>query len=59
VLPRWTLVSNEEQVPIFKPVTSKKLPFCWMVDWVMRDPRKGLRRWLLHWVVYWLMDRFA
>ena len=48
---------HKRQVRIFKLVTNKKLPFCWMVDWVMRDPRKGLRRWLLQWTLYWLMDR--
>jgi geranylgeranyl reductase len=50
---------HKKQVRIFKLVTNKKLPFCWMVDWVMRDPRKGLRRYLLQWVLYWLMDRCA
>ena len=48
---------NKKQVRIFRLVTNKNLPFCWIVDWVMRDPRKGLRRWLLEWVLYWLMDR--
>jgi flavin-dependent dehydrogenase len=48
---------HRKQVRIFKLVTNKRLPFCWMVDWVMRDPRRGLRRWLLQWVLYWLMDR--
>jgi geranylgeranyl reductase len=48
---------HNKQVRIFKLVTNKNLPFCWMVDWVMADPRKGLRRWLLHRVLYWLMDR--
>ena len=48
---------HNRQVRIFKLVTNKRLPLCWMVDWVMRDPRKGLRRWLLQWVLYWLMDR--
>jgi flavin-dependent dehydrogenase len=48
---------HRRQVRIFKLVTNKKLPFCWMVDWVMRDPRNGLRRWVLQWVLYWLMDR--
>lgn len=50
---------HKKQVRIFKVVTNKRLPFCWMVDWVMRDPRKGLRRYLLQWVLYWLMDRCA
>jgi hypothetical protein len=50
---------HSKQVRIFKLVTNKKLPFCWVVDWVMRDPRKGLRRQLLQWVLYWLMDRCA
>jgi flavin-dependent dehydrogenase len=48
---------HRRQVRIFRLVTNRKLPFCWMVDWVMRDPRKGLRRHLLEWVLYWLMDR--
>ncbi len=48
---------HRKQVRIFKLVTNKRLPFCWMIDWVMRDPRKGLRRRLLEWVLYWLMDR--
>jgi geranylgeranyl reductase len=50
---------HRKQVRLFKLVTNKKLPFCWMVDWVMRDARKGVRRWLLQWVLYWLMDRCA
>ena len=48
---------HRKQALLFKLVTNKKLPFCWVVDWIMRDPRKGLRRWLLQWVLYWLMDR--
>jgi 2-polyprenyl-6-methoxyphenol hydroxylase-like FAD-dependent oxidoreductase len=48
---------HRQQARIFKLVTNKRLPFCWLVDWVMRDPRKGIRRWLLQWVLYWLMDR--
>jgi len=54
---RRLVAVHKKQVRIFKLVTNKKLPFCWLVDWVMRDPRKGLRRWLLEWVLYWLMDR--
>jgi geranylgeranyl reductase len=50
---------HRKQALIFRLVTNKKLPFCWVVDWIMRDPRKGLRRWLLQWVLYWLMDRSA
>jgi geranylgeranyl reductase len=56
-LMRRLVAVHKKQVRIFKLVTNKKLPFCWLVDWVMRDPRKGLRRWLLEWVLYWLMDR--
>jgi flavin-dependent dehydrogenase len=56
-LMRHLALVHRKQVRIFKLVTNKKLPFCWMVDWVMRDPRRGLRRWLLQWVLYWLMDR--
>jgi flavin-dependent dehydrogenase len=48
---------HRKQVLIFKLLTNKKLPFCWLADWVIRDPRKGLRRKLLQWVLYWLMDR--
>jgi flavin-dependent dehydrogenase len=48
---------HKRQARIFKLVTNRKLPACWVVDWVMRDPRKGLRRFLLQWVLYWLMDR--
>jgi flavin-dependent dehydrogenase len=48
---------HRKQARIFKLVTNKKLPFCWLVDWVMRDPRRGIRRHLLQWVLYWLMDR--
>jgi len=48
---------HHRQARIFKLVTNKRLPFCWVVDWVMRDPRKGIRRFLLQWVLYWLMDR--
>jgi geranylgeranyl reductase len=48
---------HRQQVRLFKLVTHKRLPFCWVVDWVMRDPRRGLRRWALQWVLYWLMER--
>jgi flavin-dependent dehydrogenase len=48
---------HRKQARIFKLVTNKQLPFCWMVDWVMRDPRAGIRRRLLEGVLYWLMDR--
>lgn len=48
---------HRKQARLFRLVTNKKLPFCWIVDWIMRDARRGPRRWLLQWVLYWLMDR--
>ena len=50
---------HRKQVWLFKLVTNKKLPFCWFIDWIMRDARHGLRRFLLQYVLYWLMDRSA
>ncbi len=48
---------HRKQVRLFKLVTNRRLPFCWIVDWVFRDPRRGIRRFLVEWALYWLMDR--
>jgi flavin-dependent dehydrogenase len=48
---------HRRQVWLFRLVTHKRLPFCWVIDWILKDARHGLRRRLMQWVLYWLMDR--
>ncbi len=32
------------QVRIFDLATDPNLPFCWLINWILEDPRKGIRR---------------
>lgn len=44
------------QVRIYKLATDTRLPFIWMIDWVMRDPRRGIRRKMVEWLLFKFMD---
>lgn len=44
------------QVRLFKLFTNPRLPFCWMLDWVLRNPNGRVRRKLFDWVFWNLID---
>lgn len=51
------LVANHrKQVRIFELMTNRGLPLCWMIEWLFRNPRRGLRRRLFDRVFWKLMD---
>jgi flavin-dependent dehydrogenase len=44
------------QVRIFNLATDSRLPFRWMIDWILKDPRSGVRRRLFEWVFWRLIS---
>ncbi|MEW6748969.1 MAG: NAD(P)/FAD-dependent oxidoreductase [Candidatus Micrarchaeota archaeon] len=48
--------AHRNQVRIFHLATDRRLPFRWMIDWILKDPRHGLRRRLFDWVFWSFMD---
>jgi flavin-dependent dehydrogenase len=43
------------QARIYNLATDTRLPFCWVIDWVLKDPRKGVRRMIFDWVFWKFM----
>ncbi len=43
------------QVRIFDLATNTKLPFCWIINWILQDPRKGIRRKIFDFVLWKLI----
>ncbi|GAJ10029.1 unnamed protein product, partial [marine sediment metagenome] len=43
------------QVRIFDLATDTRLPFCWMINWILEDPRKGIRRKIFDHVLWKLL----
>jgi len=43
------------QVRIFDLATNTKLPFCWIINWILQDPRKGIRRKIFDYVLWKLI----
>ncbi|MBU0531965.1 NAD(P)/FAD-dependent oxidoreductase [Candidatus Micrarchaeota archaeon] len=41
------------QVLMFDLAT--KSPFCWIINWILEDPRKGIRRKIFNWVLWKFM----
>jgi flavin-dependent dehydrogenase len=44
------------QVRLFRLFTDTRLPFCWMLDWVLQNPNGRVRRKLFDWVFWNLID---
>ena len=44
------------QARIYGIATDTRLPFCWIVNWVLSDPRRGLRKKIFDWVFWKFMD---
>lgn len=44
------------KVRIFDLATDTSLPFCWMIDWILKDPRHGLRRRIFESVLWRFMN---
>lgn len=43
------------QVRMFDLATNTKLPFCWIINWILSDPRKGIRRKAFDYVLWRFM----
>lgn len=44
------------QTRIYNLATERRLPFCWMINWVLEDPRNGLRRMIFDYVFWKFME---
>jgi len=44
------------QVRLFHLATDTRLPFCWIVDWILKDPRTGIRRKIFDFVFWKFME---
>ncbi|MEW6722815.1 MAG: NAD(P)/FAD-dependent oxidoreductase [Candidatus Micrarchaeota archaeon] len=41
---------------IYGLATDTRLPFCWIISWILSDPRRGIRRKMFDWVFWKFMD---
>ena len=41
---------------IYDLATDTRLPFCWAIDWILKDPRSGIRRKMFDFVFWSFMD---
>jgi flavin-dependent dehydrogenase len=44
------------QVLMFDLATNTKLPFCWVINWILEDPRKGIRKRIFDFVLWKFME---
>jgi flavin-dependent dehydrogenase len=45
------------QVRLFRLATDQRLPLCWVVEWVLSDPRSGIRKAIFDWMFWNLIDK--
>ena len=50
------VANHRKQVRIFNLMTNRKLPLCWFIEWLFRNPGQGLRRWIFDRVFWRLME---
>jgi flavin-dependent dehydrogenase len=50
------VASHRKQVRIFNLMTNRKLPLCWFIEWLFRNPGQGLRRRIFDGVFWRLME---
>jgi len=48
--------NHRKQVRIFNLMTNRNLPLCWFIEWLFRNPGKGLRRRIFDGVFWNLME---
>ncbi|HSB46627.1 MAG TPA: NAD(P)/FAD-dependent oxidoreductase [Candidatus Bilamarchaeum sp.] len=48
--------AHKWQAWMYGIATDTRLPFCWFINWVLRDPRSGLRKRIFDWVFWKFMD---
>ncbi|MFN7991062.1 MAG: NAD(P)/FAD-dependent oxidoreductase [Candidatus Micrarchaeia archaeon] len=48
--------AHKWQAFIYGVATDTRLPFCWLINWVLSDPRSGIRRRIFGWVFWKFMD---
>ena len=41
---------------VYDLATDTRLPFCWAIDWILKDPRSGIRRKMFDFVFWSFMD---
>lgn len=44
------------QVLMFDLATNTSLPFCWVINWILQDPRKGIRKKIFNFVLWKFMS---
>ncbi len=44
------------KVLIFDLATDTRLPFCWTIDWILSDPRRGIRKKIFDFVLWRFMN---
>jgi hypothetical protein len=50
------VANHRKQVRIFNLMTNRKLPLGWFIEWLFRNPGKGLRRRIFDGVFWNLME---
>jgi flavin-dependent dehydrogenase len=50
------VAAHRKQVRIFDLMTNRKLPLCWFIEWLFRNPERGLRRRIFGGVFWNLME---
>ena len=50
------VTNHRKQVRIFGLMTNRKLPLCWFIEWLFRNPGRGLRRRIFDGVFWNLME---
>ena len=50
------VAKHRKQVRIFNLMTNRNLPLCWFIEWLFRNPGKGLRRRIFDGVFWNLME---
>jgi flavin-dependent dehydrogenase len=48
--------AHERYALIYDLATDTRLPFCWAINWILEDPRSGIRRKMFDWVFWSFMD---
>ena len=48
--------AHKWQALIYDLATDTRLPFCWAINWILQDPRKGIRRKMFDWVFWKFME---
>lgn len=50
------VAQHRRQVRIFKLMTDRRLPLCWLIEWLFRNPTRGVRHRLFQSIFWRLME---